>query len=344
MTERPRIFVTDEMSGLAAAAGRDPLAPLRARADCVVWTLPQRPSAEQLGVALHGLQGIVCLLTDRIDAAVIDAADALRVISTVSVGVDHVDVDAASVRGIAVGNTPGVLTETTAELTMALLLAASRRIAEADAEVRAGAWTPERRWEIDGYLGLDLAGATLGIVGLGAIGQAVAARAAAFGMRLLGWSRRDRHVPGVEQVPLDALLGASDFVSLHVASTPATRGLIDAAALERMKPGAVLINTARGDVIREPDLVAALTSGQLAGAALDVFADEPISAGHPLARLRNVVLTPHIGSASRATRLRMADLAVANVLAVLDGELPVHCVNRTALEASAAARSRAPRD
>lgn len=319
------------MRGLAMAAGRDPLAPLRERSDCSVWEAPHRPSPDALREAVAGSDGLVCLLTDRIDAALIEACETLRVISSVSVGLDHVDVDAASDRGIAVTNTPGVLTDTTAELTLTLMLAAARRIAEADADVRAGAWTPQRRWEIDGYLGRDLAGSTLGVVGLGAIGQAVAARAAAFGMRLLGWSRSDRSVPGLTRVPLDVLLAESDFVSLHVASTPETRGLIDAEAIDHMKPGAVLINTARGDIVREPDLVAALSSGRLGGAGLDVFAHEPIGATHPLTTLKNVVLTPHIGSASRATRLRMVDLAVSNLLAVLDGEVPPHCVNPAVL-------------
>ncbi len=327
MTERPRVFVSDAMQSLAAA-GRDPLAPLRARADCAVWGSPHRPTPEELCEAVRGADALVCLLTDRIDASVIEAGDSLRVISSVSVGLDHVDVVAASARGIPVGYTPGVLTETTAELTIALLLAVSRRLVEADGDVRSGSWTSERRWTLDGYLGRDLAGATLGIVGLGAIGQAVAARAAAFGMRLLGWSRSGRRVPGVKGVSLDELLAESDVVSLHVASTPETRGLIDAAAIAHMKRDAVLINTARGDIVREADLVAALAAGRLGGAGLDVFADEPIGADHPLVGLPNVVLTPHIGSATRSTRLRMADLAIANVLAVFDGELPPYCANR----------------
>jgi glyoxylate reductase len=199
--------------------------------------------------------------------------------------------------------------------------------------VRAGRWTPERRWELDGYLGVDLADATLGLVGLGGVGQAVARRAAAFGTRLLGWSRSDRAVPGVERVPLPRLLGESDFVSLHVASTPETRGLIDAAALARMKPGAVLVNTARGDVVDEQALIAALASGRLGAAALDVFADEPIGSEHPLTQFPNVVLTPHVGSATVRTRMRMVDLAVAQLIAALDGALPAHCANRSELAA-----------
>jgi len=333
LSDRDRVFVTHDMRGLTERAGRDPLAPLRARADCTVWDSAQRPDAESLRRGLRDQDALICLLTDRIDASVIAAAPALRVISSVSVGVDHVDLAAASARGIPVANTPGVLTDTTAELAMALLLAAARRVAEADADVRAGRWTPDRRWALDGYLGRDLSGATLGVVGLGAVGCGVARRAAAFGMRILGWSRSDRSVPSVERVPLDRLLAEADFVTLHVASTPETRGLIDARALSRMKPGAVLVNTARGDIVDESALVAALTTGRLAAAGLDVFAAEPISGEHPLARLRNVVLTPHIGSASVATRLRMADLAVANVIAVLDGGPLLHCANRAELAA-----------
>jgi len=324
---RERVFISDPMSGLVEAGGRDPLAPLRERCDCLVWASPQRPGPADLIASLCGREALICLLTDRIDAEVIAAATTLRVISSVSVGVDHIDVEAATSRGIAVGHTPGVLSETTAELTMALLLAVARRIPEADADVRAGQWTPARRWTLDGHLGRDLAGATLGVVGLGGVGRAVAARAAAFGMRVLGWSRTSRRVPGVSTVTLPQLLAESDFVSLHVASTPETRGLIDRAALARMKRGAMLINTARGDVVDEPALVEALASGHLAGAGLDVFATEPIAAEHPLVQFRNVVLLPHIGSASIATRLRMADLAVANVLAVLDGGSPVHAAN-----------------
>ena len=342
MAARRRVFVTDSAAGLVAVAGRDPFAPLRARSECTLWGSAQRPTAEELIAGLRECSALICLLTDRVDARALGAAPQLEVVSSVSVGVDHVDVAAASARGIAVAHTPGVLTETTAELAMALMLAVARRVVEADADVRAGAWTEARRWQLDGYLGRDLSGATLGLVGLGAIGQAVARRAAAFGMRILGWSRSGRAVPGVSRVPLEALLAEADFVSVHVASSPETRGLLGEAELALLKPGAVLINTARGDVVSEPALVRALVEGRLGGAGLDVFAREPIGPGHPLAAFRNVVLTPHIGSASRATRLRMLELAVANVLDVLDGKLPRHCVNRTELAGRARARGLPP--
>ena len=322
-----RVWVSDAMEGLARRLGRDPLERLRSMTDCTVWNSIRRPDAEELRAALVDQDALLCVLTDQIDAAVMEKAQGLRVISSISVGVDHIDLDAATQRGIIVTNTPGVLVDTTAELAIALLLAVSRRVVEADADVRRGQWTPEARWQIDGYLGRDLAGATLGLVGLGAIGQAVAARARAFGLRVLGWSRSARKVPGVERASLDRVLAESDFVSLHLASTPETRGLIDASALQAMKPGSVLINTARGDLVDESALMDALAAGHLSGAGLDVFAQEPLPPGHPLFSLPSVVLTPHIGSATEGTRIRMVDLAVANLEVALSGQNPVHCAN-----------------
>ena len=325
-----RVFVTDSMRGLADAAGCDPLAPVRAVADCTVWESSHRPSVEDLREGVHGQDALLCLLTDPVDASVIEAGDALRVISSVSVGVDHIDLTAASVRGIPVGHTPGVLTETTADLAFALMLAVGRRLVEADADLRAGGW--KNRWELDGFLGRDMHGATLGLIGLGGVGMAVARRAAAFGMRILGWSRSDRTLAGVERVELDQLLSDSDFVSVNLASTPETRGLVDAAALARMKPGAILVNTARGDVVVEADVVAALESGHLGGVGLDVFDHEPIKPDHPLIGRKNVVLTPHIASASIATRLRMAERAVENLLDGLEGRPLPHCANARDLD------------
>ena len=267
------------------------------------------------------------MLTDRIDAALVDACPRLRAISTCSVGVDHIDLAAATRRGIPVGHTPGVLAETTADLAFALLLAAARRVAESDRLVRAGGWTPERRWEPDMLLGRDVHGAVLGIVGLGQIGRAMARRASGFGMRVLGFSRTPRDAPGVERTSLEALLAAADFVSVHLTLTPDTRGLLDAGALARMKPGAVLVNTARGGIVDEAALAEALASGRLHGAGIDVFASEPLLPESPLRTLDNVVLTPHIGSASVATRSRMAELAVENLLAALEARPLVHCAN-----------------
>jgi glyoxylate reductase len=244
-----------------------------------------------------------------------------------SVGVDHVDVAALTARGIPLGNTPGVLVDTTADLSMALMLAAARRIPEADQYVRNGQWSAQQPWHPLLFAGKDVSGATLGIVGLGQIGQAVARRAAGFGMRILGWTRSARIVAGVETVSLDELLAQADFVSINVALTDATRNLIDAAAIARMKPGAVLVNTARGGIVDEDALAAALGSGALYAAGIDVFAREPVPLDNPLLALPNVVVAPHIGSASVQTRARMAGLAADNMLAALRGQPMPHCVN-----------------
>lgn len=327
MTERPRVFVSHAMPGLEERPGQSVLAPLREQTRCEVWPQSLSPAPDALRAAARDCEGLLCLLTDSIDADLLSACPRLRVVSSCSVGVDHVDVEAASARGIAVGNTPGVLTETTADLAFALLLAASRRVVEADRFVRERHWTVERRWQPDMFLGRDLHGATLGVIGLGPIGRAVARRAGGFGMRVLGWSRSAHTVADVEPVPLDLLLERADFVSVHVALTPETRGLLGARALARMKQGAVLVNTARGGIVDETALAAALREGRLAAAGLDVFEGEPLSATSPLAGLQNVVLTPHIGSASIATRTRMAALAVENLLAGLAGRPLVHCVN-----------------
>ncbi len=323
MSDLPRVFATRAMPGSASAA----LVELARHCRLDVWPQREKPRADQIATRAAAADGLLCLLTDRIDAALLDRCPRLRGVSSVSVGVDHVDLEAATARGIPVGHTPGVLTETTADLAFALLLAAARRVAEGDRFVRAGAWTPERVWEPDLLLGRDVHGATLGLVGLGAIGQAVARRAQGFGMRVLAWSRTRRDVPGVEFTSLDALLAAADFVSVHVALVAETRGLLGAAALARMKSGAVLVNTARGGIVDEAALADALRSGRLAAAGLDVFAGEPLDPASPLLGLPNAVLTPHIGSASEATRARMVALAVENLLAALAGERMPHCAN-----------------
>jgi glyoxylate reductase len=317
-SDLPRVYITDSMCGLGDGdEDADVLAPLRERCDCRTWEGAAPPPAAVLRAELEDCEGLLCLLTDSIDASLIDACPRLRVISTCSVGVDHIDLEAAARRGITVGNTPGVLVETTADLAFGLLLAAARRIPEADRFVRAGAWTPERRWEPDMLLGRDLHGATLGIVGLGEIGRAVARRARGFGMRILAWNRTPRAVEGVEGVALSELLALSDFVTLHVAYSPETRGLLDAAALAQMKRGAILVNTARGGLVDERALARALESGELGAAALDVFEEEPLPAESPLLRAPNLVMAPHIGSASIRTRRRMATLAVENLLSGL---------------------------
>lgn len=332
MSERPRVFVTRRLPG----QGLERLARV---ADVEVWPGDAGPDPAALRSRSGRVDGLLCLLTDAVDAGLLDACPRLRVVSSCSVGVDHIDVAAATRRGIAIGHTPGVLAETTADLAFALLLAAARRVVEADRWLRAGAWTWERRWEPEAFVGRDVHGATLGVIGLGAIGRAMARRASGFGMRVLGWTRSGRPVAGVESVSLEDLLGRSDFVSVHVALAPGTQGLLDGAAIARMKRGAVLINTARGGIVDEAALAEALHGGRLAAAALDVFAREPLEPESPLLAAPQLVLTPHIGSASIATRTRMADLAVDNLIAGLEGRALLRSVNPEVAPESRARRS-----
>ncbi len=292
-----------------------------------VWMGPGLLSAQGLREELAGCQGLVCLLTDRIDRALIAAMPDLEFVSSMSVGVDHVDVAELTARGIPLGHTPGVLVETTADTAFALMLAAARRLGEADRFVRQGNWSPENAWSPDFFTGKDVGGATLGIIGLGAIGQAVARRATGFGMRVLGWNRSEREVPGVENVSLEELLLRSDFVSVHVALTDDTRYLLNAERIATMKPGSVLVNTARGGIVDELALHEALCSGHIYAAGIDVFEREPVPADNPLLQHSNVVLAPHIGSATTITRARMADIAADNALAALAGEPMPHCFN-----------------
>ncbi len=284
------------------------------------------PTRDELVASVPGARGLLCLLSDPVDAAVIAAGADLRVISTYAVGFDNIDVAAATARGIPVGNTPGVLTETTADLAWSLLMSAARRIVEGADFARAGKW---KTWGPKLLLGCDVHGATLGLHGFGRIGRAMARRARGFGMRVLYC---DPTVPaaeaeGAEPADLDTLLGESDYLSLHAPLTPETRGLLDAAALRRMKPGAVLINTARGPMVDHDALLAALREGRPGYAALDVTDPEPLPAGHPLYAQPNCLIVPHLGSASVATRDRMARMAAENLLAGLRGEFPPNCVN-----------------
>ncbi len=281
---------------------------------------------DELLSRIRGKHALLCLLTDRVDREVIAAADDLRIVANIAVGYDNVDVAAARERGIPVTNTPDVLTEATAELTWALILAATRRIAEGERLLRRGGW---KGWALDFMLGMELRGKQLGIVGLGRIGAAVAARAPAFGMTVacctLGSDPRPgspRPIPGVRFLSLDRLLSSSDVVSLHVPLTASTRHLIDRAALMRMKRSAYLVNTARGPVVDEAALAWALEQRLIAGAALDVYEQEP-NVAPSLLELENVVLAPHLGSATGETRTAMASLAVDNVLAVLQGRPPL---------------------
>jgi glyoxylate reductase len=271
-------------------------------------------------VAPDAYEALIVLLTQPVDAALVARATSLRVVATVSVGVDHIDLAACAARGIVVTNTPGVLTEATADLAFGLLLAAGRRIAEGDRVVRRGEFAG---WGPSFMVGARVHGATLGLVGLGRIGSAVARRARGFGMKVL-YAQRTELAPemeralGVRHVTMDALFRESDFVSLHCPLTNETRGLVNRARLASMKPGSVLVNTSRGACVDEAALAEALAKGPLAAAGLDVFEDEPRAHPTLLAR-ENVVLTPHIGSAEGPTREAMAEMAVASVLEVMAG-------------------------
>jgi glyoxylate reductase len=285
---------------------------LRQAHEVDLWPDPDPPPRPELLERSAEADALLTILTERIDAELMDAAPNLKAIANYAVGTDNIDVEAATARGIPVGNTPDVLTETTAELAFGLMLAVARRLVEADAYVRAGRWG---EWSPDLLLGRDLHGATLGIVGFGRIGKAVARRAEGFGMTVL------------HGIPLNDLLERSDFVSLHAPLTPDTHGLIGAAELGRMKPTASLINTARGPLVDTMALERALREGEIAGAGLDVTDPEPLPADHPLLRAPNLVVAPHIGSASHRTREAMADMAVDNLLAALAGERMPHCAN-----------------
>jgi glyoxylate reductase len=271
---------------------------------------------------VRGVDGLLCLLTEKIDGPLMDAAGSqLKVISQMAVGYDNIDIPAAKERGIPVGNTPGVLTDATADLTMALLLASARRIVEGVHYIKDGKW---QTWEPMGLLGADLRDATLGIIGLGRIGKAVAQRCAGFRMRILAHSpstsQEDAAEVGATLVDLDTLLRESDFVSIHAPLKDSTRHLIDTFALKKMKPSAILINTSRGGLVDQTALYAALTDGEISGAALDVTDPEPLPLDEPLLTLPNVLIVPHIGSASRHTRDLMASMAADNLLAGLHGD------------------------
>ena len=315
-----KVFATSRLPG-------DALKRLGKRCDLAIWESSSPVPPDLLAQRTRDCEGLLCLLTNRVDDALLEQCPRLRFVSSMSVGVDHVDVNALTRRGIALGHTPGVLVDTTADLTFALMLAAARRIPEADAFVRAGKWDPARPWHPEMFVGKDLAGATLGILGLGAIGQAVARRATAFGMEVIAWNRTQREVQGVESASFDEVLTRADFLSVHVALTDDTRMLLDAGAIARMKPGAVLVNTARGGIVDEQALALSLADGRLFAAGVDVFAREPVGSNNPLLVLPNVVLAPHIGSATRNTRQAMADLAVDNALAAIAGEPMPHCAN-----------------
>ena len=324
--QRPRVFCTWRFP-------EQGLRLLRERFEVTVWDEEFPAPAPVLHRELAaGAEGVFAMPpTDRLDAPTIAAAPRLRAIVGFGVGFDYVDVAAATERGILVMNTPGVLVETTAELAFGLMLAAARRIAEGDQYMRAGQWT---RFMPELCLGRDLFGATLGIIGMGAIGQAVTRRATAFGMTVLYSSRsRKREAEGrwgARHVSLEEVLRQSDYVSVHCALTAETKGLIGARELSQMKPGAILISTARGPIVDQQALTVALRDGPLAAAGLDVYEQEPIAPEDPLLALPNVVMTPHIGSATIGTRAIMSEIGAQGLCDALEGRRPAHLVTPAA--------------
>lgn len=322
---RPRILSTHSLFDA-------PRARLAERFEIEYWTEPERPPRAEVLRRVAGKEALICLLTEKIDDELLDAAPGLRIVANVAVGYDNVDLAACTRRKIPVSNTPGVLDETTADLAWTLMMAVARRLIEGDTLARSGQW---RGWNLDQLCGADVWGKTLGILGFGRIGRAVARRARGFNMRVIYHSRKRAPVDvekelGAEFLQRDELLAQADFLSLHVPLTPETRGLIGARELAMMKSTAFLINTTRGPVVQEAALVAALESGKIAGAALDVYEREPqISDG---LRRPNVVLAPHLGSASLETRTKMATMAAENVIALFDGRRPPNILNPEVLD------------
>ena len=318
---RPKAFATRALFPAARAI-------LDAHFDTNYWTQPGGLPRSELLKRVAEAEVLICVITERVDEELLAAAPHLRIVATVSVGYDHIDVAACTRRKIVVTNTPGVLDDTTADLAWALLMAVARRVVEGDAWVRSGAWPG---WDLDQLVGGDVHGKTLGIIGFGRIGQRMARRALGFDMRVL-YASRHRASLEIEKelcaefAPMDGVLADSDFVSLHVPLFPETRHVISEASFAKMKRSAYLINTTRGPVVDETALVAALKSGQIAGAALDVYEHEPKV--HPgLPPLKNVVLAPHIGSASVETRTKMAVMAAENAVALLEGRRPPNALN-----------------
>lgn len=305
---------------------------LQTNCDVDYWTQPERPSRDEVVRRVKDKEGLICLLTERVNEELLRAAPKLRIAANVAVGYDNIDVEACTKRGVVATNTPGVLDETTADFAWTLLMAVARRLGEGEALARSGNW---KGWNLDQLVGTDVGGKILGLVGFGRIGQAVARRAAGFQMKVI-YHDAMRPSEAVEKDlkaeyrEFDTLLAESDFVSVHVPLMPETRGLFDAAKFSRMKATAFLINTARGPVVDEAALVHALESRKIAGAALDVYENEPFI--HPGLKRPNVVLAPHIASASLETRTRMACIAAENVTAIFKGQRPPNMLNPEVLK------------
>jgi glyoxylate reductase len=324
---KPKVFATHELFEAARQI-------LGENCEMEYWAKPERPPREELLRRVKGKDGLICLLTEKINDEFLRAAPKLRIAANVAVGFDNIDVAACTKRGVAATNTPGVLDETTADFAWTLLMAVARRLGEGEALARSGNW---KGWDLDQLVGTDVWGKTLGIVGFGRIGRAVARRAGGFQMKVI-YTDAQRVPEGVEKelnatfCEMNTLLAESDFISVHVPLLPETRGLFDAPKFYRMKPTAFLINTSRGPVVDEAALVAALEERKIAGAALDVYENEPFI--HPGLKRANVVLAPHIASASLETRTKMACIAANNVVALFAGQRPPNILNPEVLKAS----------
>jgi glyoxylate reductase len=317
---KPRVYCTHPLFEEARQI-------LDAKCDVEYWVGTERPPREEVLSHVRDKEGLVCLLTEKVNEELLRGAPNLRIAANVAVGFDNIDIEACTKRGVAATNTPGVLDETTADFAWALLLAVARRVSEGEALARSGNW---RGWNLDQLCGADIWGKTLGVVGFGRIGRAVARRASGFQMKVI-YSDAVRAAEDLERSlhaefrDLNALLAEADFISLHVPLLPETRGLFDAPKFFRMKSTAFLINTSRGPVVDEAALVAALEGNKIAGAALDVYENEPFI--HPGLKRHNVVLAPHLASASVETRTKMAVMAVNNVIALFSGQRPENILN-----------------
>jgi len=333
---RPRVYVTRKLPEQGLALIND-------YCDATIWGDESPPPRETILRETRDADGLVSLLTDKIDGELLDACPKLRVVSNMAVGFDNIDVPAATARGVLASNTPGVLTETTADFAFALLMASARRIVEGADYVRAGRW---KTWGPMLLMGADIHHATLGLVGLGRIGVEMAKRAAGFDMRVLYYDvfrREDLETAhDITYLPLDELLAQADFVSVHTPLTDETRHLMNRERLARMKRSAILINTARGPIVETDALVEALREGVIAGAALDVTDPEPLPADHPLVGMENCIVVPHIASASASTRGKMAEIAARNLIAGLKGEALPAGLNNEAL--GTGGRSTLPRE
>lgn len=323
---KPRVYVTRLLP-------KEAMDRINSYCDAKTWDGPLPPPRQVLMENVVNIEGLVSLLTDKIDAELMDKAPKLKVISNYAVGFDNIEIPEATKRGIIVGNTPGVLTETTADLTFALLLAAARRVVEGDKEVRAGKW---KTWGPMTLLGQDVHGATLGIVGLGRIGAAVARRAKGFGMKIMYYDvvrqNKAEEELGIQYTALDKVLSESDFITTHTNLTKETHHLIGAKQFAMMKRTCILVNTSRGPIVDNMALYEALRDKKISYAALDVTEPEPMPADHPLLKLDNVIVVPHIASASVATRTKMGLMAADNLIAGLKGEMPPNPVNPEVLK------------